>query len=372
MPQSLRKVLAQKPKHLPKLVGRIQLSDIMDLSEDEFKALIKTIEKTSLFKTLTYPRRVQDKAEKVISFTKYPKTTIANNALELKEEILPDTASVDIETFLQGEENLIKIIRKLGIEKFKEYFLYYQHGLSLEELAKKCDVGIDDVSRIIDLMNEISLQSGAKVSPIAGSTAKVFYSKVAFIEKDKNGFSIRYFDFCYARGKYSIDYEKLMRLKEKKQLGKKQVQEFNTLVKTLEMINARKNILYRILREIIKEQAAFLDTLDFRLRISLAQKEIAQALGVNPSLISRAIRFKSVETSRGEVLLKDFFPDRKTIIKEFLSEILTEKSDEFSDRQLRGLVKKQFNINISRRSINDYRREIISKSRPGIKRENNL
>ncbi len=169
------------------------------------------------------------------------------------------------------------------------------------------------------------------------------------------------FDLCYVRGKYSVNYEKLNRLKEQSQFTKRQIQEINNLLKTLEMINTRKNTLYRILQAIIKKQNKFLDSGDFSKKVSLTQKEIAQVLGVNPSLISRAIEFKSVELPWGQELpLKAFFPDRKTIIKEFLKEIFEGSGDEFTDRQLVNLIKKQLRMDISRRSINDYRRETIS------------
>ena len=360
MPPSLRNVSTQKPKHLPKLIGRMQLADLMDLKEMEFKELIRHIEHSYLFKKLAYPVTFEDKKERVISFVKFPKTKITR-AYELKEEILADKTEVSIESLLEGREDIIKVIKQLGIDKFREYFLDCRDNLSLEEIAEECSMKIEKVTEIIDLVNDISIQSSFTTPAKTDPSNRVFYSKVASIEKEKDGFSLGYFDFCYLKGKYSINYEKLAQLKKEGKFTSKQIKELDNLTKTMELINSRRNTLYQILQEIIKKQNKFLLSGNKKDRKSLTQKEIAQIINKDSSLISRAIKFKSVQAPWGkEIMLKDFFPDRKTIIKEFLQEILAEKNDKFTDQQLTDIVKKQFRINLSRRSVNDYRREINS------------
>ncbi|MCK4533600.1 hypothetical protein KAU39_07400 [bacterium] len=360
MAQSLRNVSIQKPKHLPKLIGRMQLADLMDLKEIEFKELIRHIEHSSLFKKLAYPATFKDKKEKVISFVKFPKTKITR-AYELKEEILADKTEVSIESLLEGREDIIKVIKHLGIAKFRKYFLDCRDNLSLEEIAEECSMKIEKVSEIIDLVNEISIQSSFTTPVKTDPSNRVFYSKVASIEKEEDGFSLGYFDFCYVKGKYSINYEKLAQLKKEGKFTSKQIKELDNLTKTMELINSRRNTLYQILQEIIKKQNKFLLSGNKKDRKSLTQKEIAQIIKKDSSLVCRAIKFKSVELPQGkEMPLKDFFPDRKTIIKEFLQEILAENNKKFTDIQLTDLVKKQFRINLSRRSINNYRREINS------------
>ncbi len=360
MPQSLRNVSIQKLKHLPKLIGRMQLADLMDLKEVEFKELIKHIEQSPLFKKLTYPVSFKDKKEKVISFVKFPKTKIIR-AYELKEEILADKSEVSIESLLEGREDIIKVIKQLGIAKFREYFLDCRDNLSLEEIAEECSMKIEKVTEIIDLVNDISIQSSFTIPAITDPSTRVFYARVASIEKERDGFSIGYFDFCYVKGKYSIDYEKLTQLKKKGKFNSRQIKELDNLTKTLELINSRRNTLYQILQGIIKKQNKFLLSGNKKDRKVFTQKEIAQIIEKDSSLISRAIKLKSVQVPWGkEIAIKDFFPDRKTIIKEFLQEILAEKKDKLTDRQLTDIIKKQFRINLSRRSVNDYRREINS------------
>jgi len=127
------KILASyelKPLH--KLIGRIKLSDFMDLNEEEFKDFIKNIESTPLFKKLMYPLNRQ---QKIIRF----KTYSFQKEIEFKDNVFI-SSSFSLENILEENKDLLEIIKKMGKEKFKEYFLFVQHNLTLDELAKKCNL----------------------------------------------------------------------------------------------------------------------------------------------------------------------------------------------------------------------------------------
>jgi RNA polymerase sigma-54 factor len=98
--------------------------------------------------------------------------------------------------------------------------------------------------------------------------------------------------------------------------------------------------------------------------MALLQRDAADSLAVAPSTLSRAIRDKCVYTPYGLFPLREFFSRSEKAspiaINHCLGEIF--RSDPatllLSDCQLAAILAKQFNINLSRRSICDRRHHI--------------
>ena len=191
------------------------------------------------------------------------------------------------------------------------------------------------------------------------------YAKIAKIKKVNDQLYIEYLNIHYLRGRYIINYEKLVSLKESDYLSLQEKKELGRLIKILEMINFRKNTLYRILKEIVEKQERFLKSGDPKDKVIFPQKEIAVKLGLNPSLISRAIKLKCIEVPWGQDFsLKDLFAEKKEVIKEFLREFIS-KNKKVADKELVKIVKEKFKVSLSRRSLNDYRREILKEIKNG-------
>jgi DNA-directed RNA polymerase specialized sigma54-like protein len=352
----LKSTFCYEFKPLPKLIGRIKLSDFMDLKEEEFKNLIKNIENTYLFKKLMYPLNSQ---QKIIRFQTYS----FQKKVEFKDELF-SSSYFYFESIIEENKDLLKTIKKIGKEKFKEYFLFAQHNFPLKELAKKCNIKEGEIIKIIDLVNKIFLEE--RRSPLVlKEDVKSPYTKIAKINKVDGRLFIEYLNLYYLRGRYIIDYDKLSKLKESDYFSSQEKKELNHLIRILEMINFRKSTLHRILQEIVSKQERFLKSGDSKDKVIFPQKEVAIKLGLNPSLVSRAIRLKSVEVPWGEEIpLKDLFAEKKEVIKEFLKEIIN-GSKKITDKELTQIVKNKFGISLSRRSLNEYRREILKEFKDG-------
>jgi len=330
---------------------RMEQANLLEMPEDEFQRLIAEIERNPLFQRL-YQK------EKLIRRQRFPRTDIASGFYELKEEIIAGKGSLDVESLLLNKEHIVRQIQRLGLEKFKQYFLFPESGMTAEEIAGECDLAVSEVQKINSLIDEFSILNEF-YNPSALSSEAIHYSKVATVEKDGEGFIIGYFSASFARGRYSIDYERFEELKAAGALTKAESKEARQLFRNLELINSRKDILTQILQNIIDQQALYLESGDLRTLLPFSQKKLAQKIGQTPSSVSRAIRGKSIDTPWGEEIpLKHFFPKPKRFRKELLRQLLETEEGLLSDEAIKAKLWEKFGVAISRRSVASLRKEL--------------
>ena len=343
-------------KQLLKLVGRIKLAGLMELSESDFAKMIKKIENDPLFKKLFSPSNRQ---EKVVSYLRFPRSGLAKNFYELKEDIAADRSSLNIESFLDTRKEVIPLIKRMGIDKFKKYFLFNDGEFSYKDISLVCNLVEKEVTKIMTLIDDFSIQSDFFNPSMINLDRNISYSKIAKIEKDDSGdFVISFFSLHLVKGRYWINYEKLAGLKNRV-FSQAELKKIDKLLYTLKAINTRKSIIYQIIRKILKKQDVYFASGNPKDLVSLSQRELAQEMNVNPSLISRAIARRSMETPWGEEYpVKYFLPSRKKIIKKLIVDIVDDGKRIYTDEGIRDKLKKAFNIDISRRSVASYRKEL--------------
>ena len=124
------------------------------------------------------------------------------------------------------------------------------------------------------------------------------------------------------------------------------------------------NIFHSILENIVKYQKPYLKSGNYEDLNPLTQRKLAGDIKVNPSSVSRAIRYRTVETPFGEIPLKRFFVKESEIRKRLLKQIIAKEEKRCSDREL----KEEFSLPFSRRTIAHYRKILtLPSSFNGIK-----
>jgi DNA-directed RNA polymerase specialized sigma54-like protein len=330
---------------------RMEQATLLEMPEEEFHKLIANIERSPLFQKL-YQK------EQLIRRQRFPRTDISSSFYQLKEEVVSDRGSLDIEPLLLNKEHLIGQIQKLGLEKFKRYFLLPESGMTPEKLAKECDLTVSEVQNINSLIDDFSILSEF-YHPSALSSEEIHYTKVASVERAQDGFVIGYFSPSSARGRYLIDYERFEQLKAESVLTEAESKEAKRLFRQLELINSRKDTLSQILHNIVDRQALYLQSSDLRSLLPFSQKELAKKIELAPSSVSRAISGKSIDTPWGaEFLLKHFFPTPKRFKQELLKQLLETGESFSSDEVIRVKLNEEFGIAISRRSVANLRKEL--------------
>ena len=120
-------------------------------------------------------------------------------------------------------------------------------------------------------------------------------------------------------------------------------------------------IIHLILMSILEVQRDYLLKSSAVLMKPYTQAQLAQELRLSKSVICRTIAMKSIETPWGEEKpIKDFFPTRKALVKLWMEQLFNGDTlpKGLTDEALRKWVKEKYSINLSRRSVNDYRREL--------------
>jgi len=339
MQQELRQIL------------RMEQANLLEMPEDEFNRLITEIERSLLFRRLYHK-------ERLIRHQRFPRTDISSSFYQLKEDMVADRGAPDVESLLLNKEQIVRQIQKLGLEKFKRYFLFPESGVTLEEIARECNLEVLEVQKINNLIDEFSIMSEF-YHPSNVTSGGIRYSKVASVEKDKNGFVIGYFSASLARGRYSIDYERFEESKAAGAFTEAEVKEAKQLFRKLELINSRKDTLSQILQNIIDKQALYLESSDLKSLLPFSQKELAEKIGLAPSSVSRAIKSKSIDAPWGEEIpLENFFPKPRRFRKELLRQLLEADKELSSDEAIRTKLWEKFGVAISRRLIASLRKEL--------------
>ena len=347
-----------------KLLIRLEQASLLEMPEEEFNRLTAEVESSPLFKKLY-------RKERIIRYQRYPSTDISPRFYQLNEEIAAGTGTLDVESLLSDKEDIVRQIQKIGLENFKRYFLYPEPGVSVEEVAQECNLELAEVEEINSLINEFSIMNEFYNPSALSSEHGIHYSRVASVERGAEGFIIGYLSPSYARGRYSIDYERFEELRGSGAITGAEVKEIRQLFKRLELINSRKDTVTRILQGIVEKQAPYFESGNGKAVLPFSQKELAERIGLVPSSISRAIGGKSLETPWGEEkALKDFFP-RPRMFRKGLVRQLLETGEEFpSDESIKAKLEQQFGVSISRRSIAGLRKEL--KFPPAWKRKQAL
>jgi len=329
----------------------MEQANLLEMPDEDFHRLINEIENSPIFMRL-------HQQEQLIRRQRIPRTDISPSFYQLREEVIADKGSLDAESLLHDKRQIVRQVEKLGLEKFKHYFLFPESGMTPEEIAEECSLKISEVQEINELIDDFSILSEF-YHPSTLSSEVIHYSKIASIERHGESFVIGYFSPSLARGRYLIEYESFDELKTKGTFTETEIREAKQLFKRLELINSRKDTISQILQGIVDRQALYLDCGDPKSLLPFSQKELAKKIGLAPSSISRAINSKSLQTPWGtEMPLKHFFPRPKKFKKELIRQLLETEEGLSSDEVIRVKLQEKFGVTISRRSVASLRKEL--------------
>ncbi|PIZ19618.1 MAG: hypothetical protein COY50_09050, partial [Deltaproteobacteria bacterium CG_4_10_14_0_8_um_filter_43_12] len=187
----------------------------------------------------------------------------------------------------------------------------------------------------------------------------ISYTTVAKIEETDNGFVITSFSADLTRGKWTIHEETLNELEDR--FSPQEKRRIKGLLNKVRLINRRKSVIYQILENIIEIQRDYLASGDVGGLKPFTQKSLSRKIRIDPSLISRAIVRRTVETPKaGEIPLKRFFPRERDIRKRLIEKILEREkgSKSWSDEKIRRILYKKYYLSLSRRTVCDCRKEL--------------
>lgn len=213
---------------------------------------------------------------------------------------------------------------------------------------------------------------------VPADTAPAHYIiPTAFIEQTDKEFTIRMNDMEIPLLSISPQLQAVGRRTkdtETQQYIKDHIQRARVFIGSL---NQRERTITDVLRKIVLAQEAFFVTGDKRMLVPLTQQQIADALNVHESTISRTVAGKYLQCKWGVFEMRFFFtnsvslqkqgasvvekPGTKEGVKDCIKEILDANRDaaaRLSDQKIAAMLQEKYGIAVARRTVTKYRKEL--------------
>ena len=231
--------------------------------------------------------------------------------------------------------------------------------MTIEEIVERCNITIEQAEKIDGFVDKFYLENEFTSASYNYRSKDISYTTVAGIEETDNGFIITSFSPDVGRVKWTIHEEVLKKLGNRFSPQKKK--KIKGLLNKIILVNRRKSVIYRILENIVEIQRDYLDSGDVRDLKLFTQRSLSKKISIEPSLISRAIAGRAIETPKSGVIpLKKFFPGKREIRKKLIRKIFEREKDSISlsDEKLRRILNGKYYLSSSRRVVCDCRREL--------------
>lgn len=153
---------------------------------------------------------------------------------------------------------------------------------------------------------------------------------------------------------------------ELKSYVNEQYKKFNWLRQSIEQ---RRRTILNIMEVVLKRQRSFFEE-GFRGLKPLTLQDVATEIGMHESTVSRATANKIVETPNGTFELRQLFSTgikstagettSQAKVKELLQEVVEkeDKAKPLSDQKIADILKEEYEVSISRRTVAKYRNEL--------------
>ncbi|HTK81998.1 MAG TPA: RNA polymerase factor sigma-54 [Bacteroidota bacterium] len=210
------------------------------------------------------------------------------------------------------------------------------------ELAKKLEIGLDDLKPVIELIQKLNPKPGE-----GQFSAQQNYVIPDFIvERDNDDFIVTLNDRNVPPLRVNRHYKDLMLKKRGKNGAPTEVKDFvrkrfEAAKWFIASINQRRDTMMRVMRAIIEKQRVFFETGE-SLR-PMIYKDIAEIIGMDISTISRVVNGKYVQTEFGVFELRHFFSDKLT----------TQTGEEISNKEVKKTIKEMIDAEETNKPLSD-------------------
>jgi RNA polymerase sigma-54 factor len=234
-----------------------------------------------------------------------------------------------------------------------------------QEIARLHRVSVQDVQEAVKQISHLTLRPGR----LYGATATQYIVPDITLTRDNGDFRITINDERIPHLRISNFYRKMMEGEdtspEVKEYVKEKIHSGEWLIKN---IHQRQQTLHNITKEIVARQSKFLSPDGGKLE-PLTMHQIAEAVKLHESTISRAIAGKYIDTPHGIYPLKFFFTtaiettgggntsahEVKATLREFIDK--EDALKPLSDEQLVQMINDK-GMKIARRTVAKYRKEL--------------
>jgi RNA polymerase sigma-54 factor len=228
----------------------------------------------------------------------------------------------------------------------------------LAVLRRELKVTEEELEQALVLVRGCHPRPGAQIS----SAAPQYVVPDVFVRRSTNGWTVEMNSATVPRVRLNESYASLIGRAASHATMRTQLQEARWLLKSLEI---RHDTLLKVARSIVERQHEFLDQGEERMR-PMILRDIAEAIGMHESTISRVTSGKYMHTPRGVFELRYFFSSQvegsdgsgtsSTAIRAKIRKLIKEEAADapLSDSRIAEILSKE-GIPVARRTVAKYR-----------------
>ncbi|RDI39968.1 RNA polymerase factor sigma-54 [Aquicella lusitana] len=232
---------------------------------------------------------------------------------------------------------------------------------TIKKLIKKLQIADNDYKETAELIRRLNTHPGSQYDSIHN----IYIEPELYVKKISGSWRVFLVDSVLTRIKINKYYQELIKknkINNSYSSLKSELEEARWLVNG---IKKRNDTLLKVASHIIKLQEDFLENGHEYMK-SMNIIDVASALGIHESTVSRVTTEKFIATPRGVMELKAFFPSHvntqegstcsTTAVKAFIKEIVDNETKDhaLSDDEITELLR-QKGIKIARRTVAKYR-----------------
>jgi RNA polymerase sigma-54 factor len=233
----------------------------------------------------------------------------------------------------------------------------------LHEIAKALDLELAEIQHAAEVIAQLDPMPGRAFSP---DTNQIVVPEV-LIEKDGEGYSVSLNSDEIPRLRISDDYKDMLSgtSKEVRDYLRDKIRGGTFFIKS---IHQRQQTILNIAREIVIQQKEFLDLGAAHLK-PMTMSQVADAVGVHETTVSRAAAGKFMATPQGIFEMKYFFThgytnsDGETVsnesVRQAIAQIVREENDQhpYSDQSIVKMLSDR-GLGVARRTVAKYREQL--------------
>lgn len=233
----------------------------------------------------------------------------------------------------------------------------------LDAMMKKYQISKELAQTIIDQIRLCHPKPGH----LLNTNDPVYIIPEASIYKEENVWKIKFYTWSRPIITINPNYKKLKGLE--KETDKYLSEKYKQIEWLKQVIDFRTSTLEKVIQIIVEKQYAFFEE-GIRSIIPLTLREIASEIDCHISTVSRTINNKYVQTPHGVIPIKFFMQPglnqnngvqvASAVIKQHIVQIVEaeDKSKPLSDQLITHKLNQQFGIQIARRTVMKYRKQL--------------
>jgi len=220
----------------------------------------------------------------------------------------------------------------------------------IPRIVRETGADVDEVLEAVERLRHLDPVPGRRF--LADEAPKV--RPDAIVERHDDGYEIRLENDWLPRLRVSRSWLEMTRNRQVDPALRKHIRgKIESARSFIDAIEQRKNTLFRVASELVNRQPGFLEHGPSALR-PLRMQEVADALGLHVSTVSRAIAGKYIQTPRGVLPLKAFFSGEATARRPASAPVTPDGgADEPSRDQVCAVLRELIDAEDKRRPLSD-------------------